>query len=370
MSTTPSKLGLVLSAGGSRAAYQVGVLRYLAEHCRDFQPKIFTGVSAGSINASFLSQGEDIRFSCRRLYELWEQLEFSQVLQGNFKSILSMASRIVYDLFLSKVTHRVLFKSILDASPLAQTLLSHIHFWKISKAIRAAVVEGLAISTTNYHDGTTTIFYDSTDLIPPWHRDKRVAIRTSIRIRHIMASCSIPILFEPVKIGKLFYGDGALRLKFPLSPAIHLGARRIIAIGIRAQTSETGNFELPSHLSIGFIAGSVLNSIFLDSLEADYETLCRMNEATGEASPINKIEIQMIRPSRDLGSIARDFIDEVPFHLRQLLKTSSANAAELADLLSYLMFSKSYLKALLELGYKDAETQHVEIEKFLGLKAA
>ena len=322
------KIGLVLPAGGARAAYQVGILRYLAENFPKCSPKIFAGVSAGSINACFLAQGEPFPEAAVRLYTLWEQLQFTQVMRTNFNSLFGMFSRWTYDLFVSKVTNKLLVKSLLDASPLAETLLFHIHFWKVARAIRAGKVEGLAVSATNYHDGTTTIFFDSTNQVKPWRREQRKAIRTSLRIRHIMASCSIPLLFEPVRIGDYLYGDGSLRFSFPLSPAIHLGATHILAVGIRCPTPENPLGHRPEQAGLGFVAGAVLNSIFLDSLEADYENLLRMNSVAdhSRSHPIHSI---FVRPSQDLGSMAKHFLGEVPFHFRQLLK-STANPEELA----------------------------------------
>jgi NTE family protein len=362
-SPSPRKLGLVLPAGGARAAYQVGVLRHIATHFPHFRPRIFTGISAGSINASFLAQGDPIEKSTAELYQLWERLQFEHVLKTNFNTLFRMASRWTYDLFLSKVTKRLLVKSLLDASPLAHTLLSHLHFWKISRAIRTGLVDGLAISATNYHDGTTTIFFDSNKSIPPWVREQRRAIRTAIRMRHIMASCSIPLLFEPVRIGDYLYGDGSLRFNFPFSPAIQLGATDLLAVSIRCPTPENPLGYRPEHVGLGFIAGAVLNSIFLDSIEADYENLLRINRAT-EGSELKKIPGVLVRPSQDLGALAAEYLDEVPFHFRQLLR-STANPEELGDLLSYLMFSPAYIKTLLELGKKDAETYHSNIEELL-----
>ena len=181
----------MLPAGGARAAYQVGVLKYLAEAFPEFKPKIFSGISAGSINACFLAQGAPIQASTAELFELWRNLEFKDVIHTNFKSLFSMSSRWLYDMFISKVTRRLLLKSLLDATPLSQTLLGHIHFWKISRAIRSREVLGLSVSATNYHDGSTTIFFDSSDPVAPWFREQRKAVRTTIRMRHIMASCSI-----------------------------------------------------------------------------------------------------------------------------------------------------------------------------------
>jgi NTE family protein len=364
-SQNKSKLGIVLSAGGARAAYQVGVLKEIAAQVDHFDPRLFTGISAGSINAAYLSQGEPMREACEHLFQLWSELTFTQVFRTNFNSLFRMGMRWLYDLSLSKVTQRLLLKSLLDASPLGDTLLRHVHFWKVSRSIRTGLIDGLAITATNYHDGTTTTFFDSNEVIEPWIRERRLAVRTALRIRHVMASCSIPILFEPIPIGKYLFGDGSLRFSFPFSPVIHLGATRILAVGIRSpQTENPFPESRPDHLSLGFIAGSVLNSIFLDSLEFDYENLCRINALVGEGSPAY-VPTLLIRPSRDLGAIAREHAQELPFHFRQLI-SATATPDELGDLLSYLMFSNGYIRALLELGRQDAKNQMDSIRQFLG----
>lgn len=357
-------LGLVLSAGGARAAYQVGVMKHLADTCPDYRPTIFTGISAGSINAAFLAQGGAPDETVNNLYRLWQQLTFDQVFQTNFKSFARMGLRWVYDMFLSKVTKRLLLRSLLDAAPLSRTLLTHLNFRQIGHEIKAGRVRGLAISATNYHNGTTTIFFDSTDAVSPWTRERRYSTRCLIRPRHIIASCSIPILFQPVPIGQYLYGDGSLRLSFPFSPAIHLGATHLLAVGIRSETP-VNPFDgyRPDHLSLGFVAGSVLNSIFLDSLEPDYENLLRINQIVGPESN-RHVNVELIRPSVDLGSIAKDFLHEVPFHFRQILRATAA-PAELGDLLSYLMFSPGYINAIMELGQKDAAAHHDRLAKFL-----
>lgn len=364
-SERPKKIGLVLPAGGARAAYQVGVLRYMGEAFPDFKPTIFSGVSAGSINACFLAQGEPFPKASLELYHLWEKLRFEQVMQTNFGSLSTMIGRWLYDMFLSKVTRKLLLKSLLDATPLAQTLLSNIYFWKVSRAIRTGAVDGLSVSATNYHDGTTTIFFDSANPIPPWSREQRRAVRTSLRMKHIMASCSIPILFEPIRIGDFLYGDGSLRFSFPFSPAIKLGATHLFAVGIRCPLPQNPLGFRPDHVGMGFVAGAVLNSIFLDSIDADYENIKRTNRAaSGTPGSMHNLPARLVRPSQDLGGMAKHYFNEIPFHFRQLLK-STAPPEELGDLLSYLMFSPGYIKALLDLGMKDAEAQKDDLKAFL-----
>lgn len=362
-SENPKQFAVVLPAGGARAAYQVGVLSYLSEAFPQFQPKIFCGISAGSINTSFLAQGEPFHVAAPKLRELWSQLEFNQVIKTQFPTLARMLSRWMYDLFLSKVSRKLLLKSLLDTSPLAGTLLEHIHFWKIAKAIREGSVSGVSVTATNYHNGQCTIFYDSHKPLVPWLRQDRIAVRAAIRVRHILASCSIPILFEPIRIGNFLYGDGSLRYNFPFSPAVHLGATHVLAVSIRCPTPTNALGFRPANVGMGFIAGAVLNSIFLDSLEPDFEQVLRLNRV-GNSPLVKKVNPLMIRPSVDLGSLAKEYLSEVPFHFRQLLR-STAKPEEMGDLLSYLMFSPGYIGSLIELGRKDAKDQATNMQSFL-----
>jgi NTE family protein len=357
------KLALVLPAGGARAAYQVGVLSYLAEQYPALRPTIFTGISAGSINACFLAQGDPFAESAARMNSLWSTLDFTDVFATNFRSLYSMVGRWVSDLFVSKVTHRLLLRSLLDASPLAGTLLTHVHFWKIARALRQRQIHGISVTATNYHTGSSTIFYDSSDAIEPWTRQDRVAIRGHLRVRHIMASCSIPILFEPVRIGDHLYGDGSLRYNFPFSPAIHLGATHVLGISIRPPAAEDLGGYKPDQLNLGFIAGAVMNSVFLDSLEPDYESVLKMNRLSA-GGIVRTVTPLLLRPSQDLASLSKDHLKEVPFHFRQLLR-STANPEELGNLLSYLLFSPGYLSELIRLGRKDADTARGSLETFV-----
>jgi NTE family protein len=253
---------------------------------------------------------------------------------------------------------------MLDASPLAMTLLNNIHFWKISKAVQLGLIDGVSVTATNYHNACATVFYDSHHSIPPWTREQRRSERTAIRARHIMASCSIPLLFPPIRIGNAIYGDGSLRFNFPFSPAIRMGATHILAISIRHKKQEEIVSPNPDHIGMGFVAGAVLNSIFLDSVEQDYENVLRINKYLNREE--RKVVPFLIRPSEDPAGIARHFRKEVPFHFRQLIG-STAGPDEAGDLLSYLMFSPGYIRALLALGYRDAKAQHETIRTALGL---
>lgn len=355
---------IVLPAGGARAAYQVGVLRYIAKRFPEFQPKIFCGVSAGSINACFLAQGLPFARATDELYGLWSNLTFDHVLKTQFRTLFRMFARWGSDLVLSRLTHKLLLKSILDASPLAMTLVNHVHFSRISRALRSGTILGLSVTATAYQEGKTMVFFDSAEPLTEWQREQRSAKRTTIRVKHIMASCSIPILFEPVVINGQLFGDGSLRFSFPLSPAIHLGANQILAVGTRCPLpgkAKPDFIDLASG-NMGYLAGAVLNSLFQDSLEVDFENLQRLNRL-GDSDMVRNIPATLIRPSQDLGEMAKGFLEDIPFHLRQLLK-STASRDQLGDLISYLMFSPRYVQQILKLGERDAEAEGDRLKQF------
>ncbi len=360
---------IVLPAGGARAAYQVGVLSYIAKRFPSYQPNIFCGVSAGSINACFLAQGLPFARSTEDLYALWSHLTFDHVLKTQFRTLFRMFLRWGSDLMLSRFTRKLLLRSLLDASPLAMTLVNHIHFSRISRALRSGTILGLSVTATAYREGKTTVFFDSADPLAEWQREQRIAKRTAIRVKHVMGSCSIPILFEPVVIGGELYGDGSLRFSFPLSPAIHMGANQILAVGTRcphpAKTKD--DFIDLASGNMGYLAGSVLNSLFQDSLEVDFENLQRLN-LLGDTDMVRNIPALLLRPSQDLGELAKGFLDDIPFHLRQLLK-STASRDQLGDLISYLMFSPNYVREVLALGQRDAEAQEDKLRDFFTTKA-
>jgi len=359
------QFGLVLSAGGARAAYQVGVLNHLAKAFPKFQPTIFSGLSAGAINTTFLAQGEPFSESAPRLNKLWSELTFDKVFKTNFRSIFGVSTRILNDLFLSKITKRLLFRSVLDATPLAHTISTHIRFSKIWKAVCDGRVQGLAITATSYLDGTSTIFYDSTNPIPPWAGGQRRSVRTGIRIRHIMASCSIPILFEPIRIGDNLYGDGSIRQTYPFSPALRMGATHALGISVNGLQPALTKLSELHRPSLGFVAGVVLDSIFLDTLEPDFDMLTRFNAVAKQSDAVRHIHAELIRPSIDPGTIAKDHIEELPYHLRQLIRTTAIDPSESGELLSYLLFSPGYIRAMLSQGEKDAADQHEKLEKWI-----
>lgn len=354
----PLPSAVVLSAGGARAAYQVGVLRRIAERAPSFQPTIFSGVSAGSINACFLAQGDPFDDVTRRMEEMWRSLNSEDVFKANFPSLSRAIFRWVTDLFFARVTDRILLRSLLDATPLATTLASRVPFAKVHRAVRDGKVQGLSVTATDYRTGGSVIFFDSHREIAAWHRRHRKGVPGAVHLKHVLASCALPVLFEPVKIGDRWFGDGSIRFSFPLSPAINMGARKILAIGTQPDDTQTPSAEAAT---MGYVAGAVLHCLFQDSLETDIELL----ETINQAAPDRRIETAVIRPSVDPAKIAGDHLSELPFHFRQLLRTT-AKRGDLGGLASYLLFSNKYLGDLIALGRNDVDRDWDKIAPLLG----
>lgn len=376
--------GLVLTGGGARAAYQAGVLRGLAEivgERRDISPlfQVVTGISAGAINAAYIaSRGTEFKSGTEELCKIWNQLMLNQVIKTDVMSMTALGSRWIKDLSLGGVLGSSRSTFLLDTHPLRKFLSSRINFADLNSHLKNGVLRSAAFSATNYKTGTAISFFDGDPQIQEWVRSSRIGVRSPIELDHVLASASIPILFPPVKIGKSFYGDGGIRLTSPLSPAIHLGSQKILAIGIRySRTDEytwkinqTG--EMP-HISVADVAGVMLNAAFLDSLESDLERMSRINQtlelipaAEIEKHPhrLRKIPILTIRPSQDLAGMASEQFHKFPRMLRYLMKGVGVSDQQGWDFLSYLAFDQAYTHCLLELGYDDAYTARNEIIEF------
>jgi len=375
-------LGLVLTGGGARAAYQAGALRALAE-IADFDRtpfRVLAGVSAGAINAAYLAtQADDFRAATRNLWALWHDLDSSRVYRTDVARLTTIGTRWLRDLSLGGVLGAGTINFLLDTTPLHAYLGERLAIGRIAEHLASGRLRGLAVTATNYLTGTAVSFFDGAADIRPWVRSSRIGVRTTIGREHVLASAAIPLFFPPVKVGGVPYGDGCVRMSAPTSPAIHLGADKLIAIGIRyARTGEQTvllNEQLRADkVSLAEIAGVLLNAVFLDSLEADLELLARINQAVTfvPAADLPRMPDQLrplaalaLRPSQDLGRLAADQYDSFPRTLRYLLRGIGATGASGWDLLSYLAFEPAYVDRLLELGYRDTMAREAEIAAFL-----
>ena len=368
------KIGLVMTGGGARAAYQVGVVRALYEILqRDSKLfEVISGNSAGAINSTYLaSNAENWGVSTKNLAELWVKLRPQDVFDLSTKRISDLGVKWLGGaIFGGLTTTGSHVNYLLDTAPLRKLLRREVDFDHIAKNLRDGHLHGVSLSTTNYNSGSSVIFYQGHPSIKDWARSDRFSHRTDLNLDHLMASAAIPFFFPPTRIDQSYYGDGCIRQTTPLSPAIHLGADKIIGIGVRYPHNENRMQDLAfspfANPTLGQIAGVMLNAIFLDSLEADIERLTRLNDLIRDGGHRNlkEIPILMLRPSRDLGKMTENVNKDLPAMLRYLLKGIGVSKTEGLDLLSYLAFDESYTRPLTELGYHDAYKRKDDILRF------
>lgn len=392
---------LVLTAGGARGAYQAGVMKRISELAayRDNSApfSIITGASAGAINgAAIASQHQNFTMGSDLLVKLWANLNAHDVYRTDSLSLIQNVGRMALDFALGGLFGAGRTRSLVDAAPLYHFLSKRLNPGGIRRAVSEGNLYALAITTTGYHSGRAFTFIEGKPGHPLWNKSRRIAIRAEITVPHIMASAAIPIVFPPVELpaGKstAFFGDGAMRLVTPLSPAIRLGAERLLAVGVRCQ--ESANSLLRSEWSAGedFVAelkrpplsqicGTLMNAIFLDHLDADLDHLKRMNafvvehhkfvETTAtlpsepEHEPMRVVTPLVISPSADIAVIAKTLEHRMPKSIRYVMEGLGTPDATSADLTSFLLFDSAFTRELIQLGYRDASQRIDEIEAFL-----
>jgi NTE family protein len=382
-STSQPVTGLILSGGGARAAYQVGVLGAIADllpNAGDNPFPVIVGTSAGAINAVGLACGA-LHFSeaVRRLTSVWQGFHTHQVYRSDWPGVLRQASRFVGHSLLGLGGQVPV--ALLDSAPLAKLLASELDFSGISAAVRQRKLRAVAVTAFGYDTGQAVTFYQGRATIDPWFRHRRVGVPTRLALEHLLASASIPLIFPPVKINREYFGDGAVRQSAPISPALHLGATRVLVVGVSSnptdpQASVPVLRAQPSRQpSLAQISGHMLNSTFIDSLESDIELLERLNQMgrliPAERHPrglgLKPVDVLVISPSQPLDLIAARHRHELPKALRLFLHGPGATKASGAGVLSYLLFEPGYCSELIELGYQDAMAQKARLIEFLSL---
>lgn len=377
-----SHAGLVLTGGGARAAYQVGALRALAEILPGGRSpfSVVAGVSAGAINGMALATGtEDFQRAADRLGATWSGLTPDRIFRTGALRLARIGTRWLRDLSAGGLVGRSGINYLLDSAPLRELVAREIPFGRLRRHLRAGSLRGVAVSATDYRSGTGVTFFEGAADVQPWVRATRVGVRTRITGEHVMASAAIPVFFPPVAIHGVWYGDGCIRMHHPMSPAIHLGADRIVAVSQRhlhapiappPKGPRAGDERLP----LSEIAGVMLNAIFLDSLDSDLERLERVNRTLALVPPerlrhgeadMRTVPALVLRPSEDLGRLAEGGFDRLPAMLRYLLKGIGAASRGGEDLLSYLAFEPVYVGRVMALGREDTLARRDEIREFL-----
>jgi len=374
------KTALVLSGGGARAAYQVGVLKALA----DILPKetsnpfaIISGTSAGAINATALAiYAGQFREAVWRLVHVWRNFRVHHVFRSDMLGLTSSSVHWVSTLALGGLG-KYNPVSLLDRSPLVKLLNHYLPFERIQQSIDSGILTALCINASNYKTGNTVAFFQATEDIMPWKRARLAGVRSKIGINHLMASSAIPFLFAAEKLDGEYYGDGSMRQTAPTNPALHLGADRLFVIGVKHEGSKTDHEDdRTEYPSLGQVTGHVLDSIFLDNLDLDLERLQRINKIfsqipdkhlPGDSKTIRKVDVLAISPSRDLDAIAAKYTHLMPISMRFFLRGLGVSKRRGSNLISYLLFEKAYCRELISLGYADTIERRQEILEFLDM---
>lgn len=374
---TAGDLALVLTGGGARGAYQVGVMRHLARRFPELRIPIIAGVSAGAVNAVYLAQHPGpLGVAAEELARLWCDLTPEQVFRSDALSlarhVLGWGRRLVSGGLGGPSSVR----GLVDTQPLRELLEKELRpvdgtLPGIQRNLDAGRLRAIALSTTNYSTGNSVVWVQGREIVT-WERPKRRSIQAQLGIEHVMASAALPLFFPAVQLGRDWYGDGGIRLAAPLSPALHLGAHRILTIGTRHEktTAEADRPETAGYPPPAQVLGVLYSAIFLDLVDQDVIRLERLNRLLGkvpesERDGMRVVKIQVMRPSRDLGMIAAEFEPRLPRAFRFLTRGLGTRETRSPDILSLLMFQGDYLRRLIALGEEDAEAQEDTLREFL-----
>jgi NTE family protein len=368
--------GLVLTGGGARGAYQAGVLRAVGDlHGHGPLPfKVVTGTSSGSINGAYLAgKAEDFQAATAGLWALWEAISLDKVYRTDAATMVKVGAGWLANLSLGGWMGSGHPQSLLDTTPLRTLLTKALDLERAQCNIASGMLNALAVSTTRLDTGLGVTFYDANPEVLPWVRRTRTSEQAHITLDHVVASAAIPIFFPATSIAGVWYGDGGVRMHSPLSPAIHLGARRILAIGVQRAAGRPALVPAP-YPSTADMVGLLLDALFMDALDADIERAERINrtlalfpsESSGAQSPLRQLNLLTFQPTRDLGRLGDHPLSQFPYALRHLLRGLGASDEEGWNLLSYLAFEPSYIQQLLSAGYSDGMARKAEILSFLG----
>jgi NTE family protein len=379
--STHDELALMLSGGGARAAYQVGFLRVLARECPDVVPGILTGVSAGGINAAYLAARQE-RFAekVENLAEAWSQINIEQVFKVDLRDLASRSVRWGGRLLSGGKYPVPPARSLVDTSPLHELLerLLQAEDGAIGgncRRLDAGWLRAIALTSSSYTtcQSMTWVQARGDCGIQTWERPMRKSTAVALRVDHVVASSALPFFFPAVEVDGAWYGDGGIRLTAPLAPAVHLGARRIIAVSTRcaASRAQADRPAISGYPPPAQVAGVLYNAIFLDQLDSDAYQLQQVNRLIDRLPEdrregLRHIGLLLLRPSIDLGRLANEYEPELPRAFRFLTRGLGTRETRSNDMLSLVMFQSDYVKRLIALGEEDATARIPEIRQFLG----
>lgn len=372
------KLGLILTGGGARSAYQVGVLKAIAEFLPRNTPNPFPvicGTSAGALNAATLAvNAGHFRKGVKYLLNIWKNFQIEDVYRTDVIGVFSNSLRWTAGLLLSGLGINLMRRvSLLDNSPLGDFLNKILPCDKIQDSIDAGHLHALSITASGYGSGQSVNFFQGAAEIAPWTRARRVGIPTKIETQHLLASSAIPFLFPAVHINREYFGDGSMRQIAPISSAVHLGATRIMVISVGPNDSEQpSRHRIGEYPSLAQIAGHALNSIFLDTMEVDLERIQRTNrtlsllpEEARQQLGLHHVDVLIISPSESVEKIAEQHTRYLPWTIRLMLRMAGVMRGSGANLVAYLLSEKHFCRALIDMGYRDALARKQEILDFL-----
>ncbi len=375
-----SKTGVILTGGGARAAYQVGVLRAIADMYPDWSHpfSVIIGTSAGAINAMAVAGNRGLfRHNIDHLEKMWSELTMDRVFRADTISLMRSFSNVARKMISRPIGGGPV--SFLDNSPLRKMLEQEIDFQSIRNTIREGHIDAVGLNACGYASGQNVCFFEGIDGLEGWSVVQRGGTRTELAIDHIMASSAIPTLFRPVKINREYFGDGVTRQMAHISPALRLGARKVLVIGVSANAMcPPERPDKPGMPTLTQVLAHVFNGMFLDTLDYDIDRSRlinqllelipeeRLKESGLDLSPVDILEIS---PSEPLNDIAMKYIDAMPLVLRRLTGASDSAAVSSANLASFLLFDKRFCRDLIELGYRDGQSHARQIERFFAKEA-
>ena len=374
----PAKHGLVLSGGGARGAYQVGVLKALAEDVpAGTNPfRVVTGLSVGAINAVVLAEGaDDFPRAAAKLEAIWRSLHCASVYETGWgtlgKRTAGWLGAAAFGWAGAKAP-----RSLLDAQPLARLLTENVDFARVNAMAEGDALDALAITASSYQTGKAVTFFSGSVPTDDWRRARRTGRRVRMGPEHVLASAALPAVFASIPIDGEWFGDGALRQVAPLSPAIHLGCDRLFLIGARDLDVGAPPAMPDAHPTLGLIGGQLLDIVFNDNMDADIERSARINRTLSMMAAENRaklslrpVAIERINPTRDIRAITGQHAGELPPTVKLLLSAIGAYG-EPWVLPSYLTFEPGLIGALIDLGYEDGKARAPTTRAFLGLPGA